>query len=154
MKNTWLLLSLLLVGALAPGGAHAVEDDEEVLAVSPEDAARLWKRVETGSEIDLPGSAQRYGAGCAALSYVIEANGTVSTIRMLHAYPRKEVGDAVAKWLAGWKLEPTESNFEKSPIYTIQIFNVMVKNPDGSSRQVADEDDLASHCAVTIVRKQ
>lgn len=152
MKNTVLLLSLL--GALlAPGLAMAVEDDEEVLAVSPEDAARLWKRVSGNSEIDLPGSAQRYGAGCAAISYVIEANGTVSTIRMLHAYPRKEVGDAVAKWVASWRMEPTSSNLEKAPVYTIQIFNVMVKNADGSSRQVADEDELASHCAVTIVRK-
>jgi hypothetical protein len=134
-----------LFACLLPFVAGA--DEGSLLAVQPDQVERLWTpvrqvppkvpftfsydpnlqctRVETGVPIPWQrGSRPGFCGSCAAVGYVIEADGRTSSLRLLRVVPAmtERRADAmfahVLQAIRRWRFEPTALNAAREPVYT------------------------------------
>lgn len=148
---TLLLAALLLAGTIAIVPQAAAGEDEEILAVSPDELPKIWRRVR-GYDITDTTIASNWRAGCVAVSFIVERNGEPGDVRVLRAWPDTGFGDAVVRMLRTWRFEPTDLNADRLAAYT--VMNIVLTRPDaqrrlGSKVPVAiDESSVAAQCAV------
>lgn len=148
---TLLLAALMLAGTIAIVPQAAAGEDEEILAVSPDELPKIWRRVR-GYDITDTTIASNWRAGCVAVSFIVERNGEPGDVRVLRAWPDTGFGDAVAPMLRTWRFEPTDLNADRLAAYT--VMNIVLTRPDaqrrlGSKVPVAiDESSVAAQCAV------
>lgn len=148
---TLLLAALMLAGTIAIVPQAAAGEDEEILAVSPDELPKIWRRVR-GYDITDTTIASNWRAGCVAVSFIVERNGEPGDVRVLRAWPDTGFGDAVVRMLRTWRFEPTDLNADRLAAYT--VMNIVLTRPDaqrrlGSKVPVAiDESSVAAQCAV------
>jgi TonB family protein len=148
---TLLLAALMLAGTIAIVPQAAAGEDEEILAVSPDELPKIWRRVR-GYDITDTTIASNWRAGCVAVSFIVERNGEPGDVRVLRAWPDTGFGDAVVRMLRTWRFEPTDLNADRLAAYT--VMNIVLIRPDaqrrlGSKVPVAiDESSVAAQCAV------
>jgi len=134
--------ALLLAIPLAPAFAGSADDD--IIAVEYAELPKLWTQVggDTPGESDF---SLRYKAGCARLTFIVEASGTLSTIRILGTFPDDEFGDIAEGMLKSWRFEPTELNAERVPAFTE---HTIVWVAPGAERPVGNRSEKISPEAV------
>lgn len=117
IHHGWPRVAALLGLALA-AGAPAAQDDE-LLVVAPRDLRKVWvlDRESWKSSVD-QAAVKELGAGCAAVSFVIEPDGSTSGARVLRGKPA-QVFDEVAKQIAAsLRFAPTPDNPGAEAVFT------------------------------------
>jgi TonB family protein len=144
-----------VVLGLALGSLSAAADDDEVLAINPQDLPKLWTKTSGARE----GEAFRglkYRAGCAAVGFIVEPNGKLNDIKVLRAWPDAGFGDAAIDMYKSWRFEPTTMNKDRMAVYTIHTVIFQVPGAEkvlGSNRRARlDPDAIAARCAVDSVQ--
>lgn len=150
-----LLAAALLIGVGSGTLPEAMaEEEDELLAVSPDELPKIWRRVR-GYDITDTTIASRWRAGCVAISFIVERNGEPGAVEVLRAWPDSGFGDAVIRMVRTWRFEPTELNAGRMPAYT--VMNIVLSRPGERSRlgsrlpDTIDEASIAAHCAVEAI---
>lgn len=155
LRLTSTVVALAVTMLLIFGAGHACAQDDELLAVSEADLPALWTR----SDGDLRGEiflGSRYRAGCTSVSLVIEANGTISNVKVLRAWPDTEFGDMTTRMLRSWRYEPTALNADREAVFTTLTF--VHRMPDAERRLGSnlpaqlDYAEIGANCVVEEMR--
>jgi TonB family protein len=142
----WLLLALGLALSLAAAAA----EDEDLWIVGPQDLDKVWTmdRESWKSSID-QSAVKALGAGCAAVSFVVETDGRTSGARVLRGRPTG-VYDEVAKRIAdNLRFTPTAANQAAEPVFT--YLTITFRGEVGGSRigkSIRVGDSVDRLCAV------
>ena len=139
----------VILMALASGPARASED--EILAINAVDLPKLWTKT-SGVSVGEALGRMKYRAGCAAVSYIVESTGVMSSIKVLRSWPDSGFGIATENMLKAWRFEPTAANRARQPVYTVELFLMTIPGAemDTGSRikKKIDPDAIAGYCAV------
>lgn len=142
----WLLFALGLALSLAAAAA----EDEDLWIVGPQDLDKVWTmdRESWKSSIDQT-AVKALGAGCAAVSFVVETDGRTSGARVLRGRPTG-VYDEVAKRIAdNLRFTPTAANQAAEPVFT--YLTITFRGEVGGSRigkSIRVGDSVDRLCAV------
>lgn len=140
------LLALGLGLALA---APAAEQDE-LWIVGPQDLDKVWTMDRESWKASIDQTAVKaLGAGCAAVSFVIETDGRTSGARVLRGRP-SGVYDEVARQIAdSLRFTPTAANDAAEPVFT--YLTITFRGEVGGSRlgkSIRVGDSVDRLCAV------
>ena len=140
------LLALGLGLALA---APAAEQDE-LWIVGPQDLDKVWTMDRESWKASIDQTAVKaLGAGCAAVSFVIETDGRTSGARVLRGRP-SGVYDEVARQIAdSLRFTPTSANEAAEPVFT--YLTITFRGEVGGSRlgkSIRVGDSVDRLCAV------
>ena len=147
----------LLAAVLLLATSAALAADDEVIAVDYDDLPKLWKRVagSNDGELIFP---PKYRAGCARFSFIVEANGQVSTFKVLGSFPDFEFGEIARKTSKRWRYEPTTLNKDRTPAYTETTIVWVAPGADrvlGSNRrEKIDPVAVRNQCMLASLRQQ
>lgn len=151
-QRTLAVAVLVLLATLSsPAPVATAAADDELLAVSPDELPKIWRRVR-GYDIADTTIASNWRAGCVAVSFIVERNGEPGEVRVLRAWPDTGFGDAVVRMIGTWRFEPTDLNPDRLAAYT--VMNLVLSRGDarrrlGSHVPIAiDESEVAARCAV------
>lgn len=151
-QRTLAVAALVLLAILStPAAVAAAASDDDLLAVSPDELPKIWRRVR-GYDIADTTIASNWRAGCVAVSFIVERNGEPGDVRVLRAWPDTGFGDAVVRMIRTWRFEATDLNADRVAAYT--VMNIVMSRADsrrrlGSNVPVAiDESEVAVRCAV------
>ena len=140
---------------MAIGMAGAWAQDDEILAINADDLPKLWTRTGGSDQGDLFGRI-KYRAGCASVGYIVESNGTPSSIKVLRSWPDLGFGAATEDMVRSWRFEPTRGNPKRLAVYTVQLFVLTIPGAamDTGSRikKTIDAEAVAQQCAVESVQ--
>jgi len=164
-----------MVAALEMGGAHAADDT--LLAVQPEQVERLWTperrdrpkvpwhfsyspeipctRIDTGVAVPWQrGSRPGFCGTCAAVGYVIEPDGSTSSLRLLRVVPEMPTRRAdvtfhhVLQAIRRWRFTPTADNPRREPVYTWYAYALVLEEGISQEERQAAWDVLHRMCEV------
>ena len=142
----WVLWALGLGLALAATAA----EDEDLWIVGPQDLDQVWTMDRESWKTSIDQSAVKaLGAGCAAVSFVVETDGRTSGARVLRGRP-SGVYDEVAKQIAdSLRFTPTAANKAAEPVFT--YLTITFRGEVGGSRigkSIRVGDSVDRLCAV------
>lgn len=142
----WVLWALGLGLALAATAA----EDEDLWIVGPQDLDQVWTMDRESWKASIDQSAVKaLGAGCAAVSFVVETDGRTSGARVLRGRP-SGVYDEVAKQIAdSLRFTPTAANKAAEPVFT--YLTITFRGEVGGSRigkSIRVGDSVDRLCAV------
>jgi hypothetical protein len=110
-------LALLVLGLALAGPLRAADD--ELLLVAPGELDELWKLDRDSWRDAVPADALRaLGIGCAAVAFVIEADGRTSGARVLRDTPEGTFVEAAGRIASNLRFAPTRGNAARQPVYT------------------------------------
>jgi len=141
-----------IVLALGLGLAFAAPaaEDAELWIVGPQDLDKVWTLDRDSWKASVDQSlVKALGAGCAAISFVVETDGRTSGARVLRGRPSgvfDEVGMQIA---ASLKFTPTPANAAAEPVFT--YLTVSFRGEVGGSRighGIMVGDNVDRLCAV------
>jgi hypothetical protein len=147
-KPIWLIVALCLAG-------RSLAQDDEILAIQAADLPKLWTKSRGDDEGEYYGRL-KYRAGCATVSWIVESDGTISTIKVLKAWPNEQFGEVTSHMLREWRYEPTAGNPTRQAVYLVDTFISTIAQADrelGSNiKRTIDLKEIASHCAIRGVK--
>lgn len=125
--------TVLLALGLALARAAPAAGDDELWIVGPQHLDKVWTmdRDSWKSAIDQT-AVKALGAGCVAVSFVVETDGRTSGARVLRAKPDgvfDEVGKAIA---ASLRFAPTPANEAAEPVFT--YLTITFRGESGGTR--------------------
>jgi hypothetical protein len=151
MQRIVALIALAIL--LVPASVRCAED--EVISVGYADLPKLWTQVRGNTRGDLVFPA-KYRVGCARFSFIVEADGAVSTIKILGTFPDSEFGLVAERMLKQWRFEATALNAERTPAYTEHTMVWVAPGADrvlGSNRrEKISPNRVANQCALASMR--
>jgi len=133
-----LALSFAAIAGLAPSRPVLAEAiPSGVKRVAPDHLANYWLLDPASAEANVPNSG--YGLDtptCAAVSYVVEKNGTTSHVKLERVAPEGRLGKVAVNVVAGMRFAPAAQNAGKVPVFTYVVipFNL----PAASSTKPED----------------
>lgn len=126
-----------LVATIALGSVDAHAADKLQLA-PPDRLANYWLLSGTdGAQVPNSGGRNLDAPSCAAVSYVIEKNGTTSHIKLEKVVPDGDLGKVAVSTVRGLTYTAAGKNIGKDSVYTyiLMPFNL----PDAASTNAADK---------------
>ena len=119
MSRRIILASLLLASSLA----SAQMDQTPPKVIASEQLDRYWVMSNTSVDADVPNYGRNMNQpGCATVSFVIEKNGTTSTIKVQRVVPEGDLGKVAKSVAAGLRFEATAHNAGKDRVFSWLIF--------------------------------
>lgn len=82
---------------------------------------------------------QKGKQGCATVGYVVEADGSTSTHRVIAVFPSKIFNASSIKAAKQFVYSPTEGNSDKTPVYVTNTFTFQIGGGDGRREEVQAE---------------
>jgi TonB family protein len=86
------------------------------------------------------------------LSFIVESNGRVSSIKVLRAWPAVDFGNAAERMMKTWQFEPTRGNPRRQAIYTIRTFTFTTPSYDNElgthRKKKVDLEKVFESCAI------
>ena len=125
-------------------------ENETLVQVASKDAENYWviKKVTRPS---YPRVAALEGVeGCAAIGFIIESNGSTSSLRPLAGYPSEVFLRPALDAIKKWRFEPSKSNVSKQPIFTYQIVGFSLGS---STREKEVERQIIRNSCETAANK-
>ena len=111
---------LLAVACAAPAAAQSVAP---VRVVKPDNLAKYWVMVNASIEADVPNIARNISSpGCAAVSFVVEKDGSTSTIKVQRVIPAGDLAGMATSMAKNMRFEPTVSNAGRDRVFSWLIF--------------------------------
>jgi hypothetical protein len=106
-----------VLAALLLAGAAAGASDDELLAVAPQQLSKAWELERRAwDEFVDPDDGSRYG--CAAVSFIIESDGSTSDYRLLRSVPEGEFVDAAERIVKAFRFAPGKLNAKRAAVFT------------------------------------
>lgn len=119
MLRQAVLVSLLLGSSLA----FAQMDQTPPKVIPSEQLDKYWVMTATSVNADVPNVGRNMNQpACATVSFVIEKNGTTSTIKVQRVVPDGDLGKVARSVAAGLKFEATALNAGKDRVFSWLIF--------------------------------
>ncbi len=119
MSRRIILSSLLLASSLA----SAQMDQTPPKVIPSEQLDKYWVMTATSVNADVPNVGRNMNQpACATVSFVIEKNGTTSTIKVQRVVPDGDLGKVARSVAAGLKFEATALNAGKDRVFSWLIF--------------------------------
>lgn len=113
-------VTLLALACAAPASAQSVAP---VRVVKPDNLARYWVMVNASIEADVPNIARNISSpGCAAVSFVVEKDGSTSTIKVQHLVPQGDLAGIATSMAKNMRFEPSLSNAGRDRVFSWLIF--------------------------------
>lgn len=114
------VMILLALACAAPASAQSVAP---VRVVKPDNLARYWVMVNASIEADVPNIARNISSpGCAAVSFVVEKDGSTSTIKVQHLVPQGDLAGIATSMAKNMRFEPSLSNAGRDRVFSWLIF--------------------------------
>jgi hypothetical protein len=137
MKCYWLAL------AIAASSGYAAE---KVQTIPPERLANYWLlQSSSAAQTNAPNSGVNLDAPtCAAVSYVVEKDGSTSHVKVERIVPQGDLGKVAFGTVSGMRFAPAPTNLGKDAVYT---YVVMSFNVPGA--QSTNKDDKALRIRVS-----
>lgn len=143
-----LLAPLLLL--LASPAVLAAGDD--LLAVGPGDLPKVWKLQPKKWRVDLDAVETKSSVGCAAVSFIIEPNGSTSGYKLLRSVPEGDYVKAAQAIVGMFRFEPGPLNPKHEAVFTYLTisFNDLHDKALGSNirKPITVDSRLNRMCAV------
>jgi len=119
MRRRMILPSLMLASSLA----SAQMDQTPPKVIASEQLDKYWVMTNTSVDADVPNYGRNMNQpGCATVSFVIEKNGTTSTIKVQRVVPDGDLGKVAKSVAAGLHFEATAHNAGKDRVFSWLIF--------------------------------
>ena len=119
MSRLMILAPFLLANSLA----FAQMDQTPPKVIPSEQLDKYWVMTATSVDADVPNAGRNMNQpGCAAVSFVVEKNGTTSTIKVQRVVPEGDLGKVAKSVAAGLKFEATALNAGKDRVFSWLIF--------------------------------
>lgn len=135
-------LALALVATLISATAIA-QSTEAPKVVAPEKLSGYWVLLNDSVEADVPNIAKNISApGCAAVSFVVEKDGSTSQIKVQRVVPAGDLGRIALSMAKHMRFEPTVSNSGRSRVFSWLIF------PFNSPADTAARSAMMQPCAI------
>ncbi|HEX6833000.1 MAG TPA: hypothetical protein VF132_05655 [Rudaea sp.] len=115
---------------------------DKVQIVEPERLSKYWYLSGTdGAQVPNSGGRGLQAPSCAAVSYVIEKNGTTSHIKLDKIVPEGDLGKVAVSVVKGLTYTAAAANLGKDAVYTyiVMPFNL----PDADSKNPAEREQRA-----------
>ena len=91
--------------------------------VKPDNLAKYWVVVNASIEADVPNIARNISSpGCAAVSFVVEKDGSTSTIKVQRVIPAGDLAGIATSMAKNMRFEPTVSNAGRDRVFSWLIF--------------------------------
>jgi hypothetical protein len=136
MNRQWYAVPILFA-------ATALAAAEKPLVLPPERLAKYWLLVSGSAQsANVPNSGYNLDAPtCAAVSYVVEKDGSTSHVTLERMVPPGDLGKVAVNIVAAMRFAPTPDNLDKRPVrtYVVIPFNV----PGAESTSPADRAQRA-----------
>ena len=108
---------------LASGGIAFAQSDAPPRVVIPDKLAGSWVLINSSVEADVPNTAKNISSpGCAAVSFVVEKDGSTSTIKVQRVVPAGDLTKIAESMAKNMRFEPTVSNAGKDRVFSWLIF--------------------------------
>jgi len=117
-------MTVLIFCALVSSAAAAQSIDQTPpRMIAPEQLAKYWVMTNTSVDADVPNFGRNMNQpGCATVSFVVEKNGTTSTIKVQRVVPEGDLGKVAKSVAAGLHFEATALNAGKDRVFSWLIF--------------------------------
>ena len=115
-------MSIISVGAPAPGVAQSM-DQSPPRVIASEQLAKYWVMSNTSVEAEVPNFGRNVNEpGCATVSFVVEKNGTTSTVKVQRVVPEGDLGKIAKSVASNLHFEATAMNAGKDRVFSWLIF--------------------------------
>ena len=114
---------------------------EKPQTIAPERLQNYWLLADTG-QANIPNSGSNLNApSCAAVSYVVEKDGSTSHVKLEKLVPEGDLGKVAVSVVAAMRFAATKQNQGKTPVFTYVVmpFNL----PDANSPSAAERGERA-----------
>jgi hypothetical protein len=116
-------IALVVAGVVASSLASAQMDQTPPKVVASEQLAKYWVMTNTSVDADVPNFGRNMNVpACATVSFVVEKNGTTSTIKVQRVVPDGDLGKVAKSVAAGLHFEATALNAGKDRVFSWLIF--------------------------------
>jgi hypothetical protein len=116
------LMSIIGISAPSFGGAQSM-DQSPPRVVPSEQLAKHWVMSNTSVDADVPNFGRNVNEpGCAAVSFVIEKNGTTSNVKVQRVVPEGDLGKIAKSVASNLHFEATALNAGKDRVFSWLIF--------------------------------
>ncbi len=135
----------LFVSLLMIAGVAGAQESESLVLVTQEDLPGWWTVAKNAKPV-YPRSAFNNGKqGCAVIGFVIEADGTTSSYRVLFSYPDASFDQAAINAYKKWRFDAGNANPNRAVVFTTMTasFTWMDKEEDKPEMR----QQLTSLCA-------
>jgi len=124
--------------------AAAATAAEKPTVIPPERLSNYWLLADTGNAA-IPNSGYNLHApSCAAVSYVVEKDGSTSQVKVEKLVPEGDLRKVAASVVAAMRFAPAKQNLGKTPVatYVVIPFNL----PDANSPGAAERARALAQC--------
>jgi hypothetical protein len=116
-------ITLIAVGVLVTSLASAQMDQTPPKVIASEQLDKYWVMTNTSVDADVPNYGRNMNQpGCATVSFVVEKNGTTSTIKVQRVVPEGDLGKVAKSVAASLHFEATALNAGKDRVFSWLIF--------------------------------
>ena len=116
-------VAVVAFGVLLTSLASAQMDQTPPKVIASEQLDKYWVMSNTSVNADVPNYGRNMNQpGCATVSFVIEKNGTTSTIKVQRVVPDGDLGKVAKSVAAGLHFEATAHNAGKDRVFSWLIF--------------------------------
>lgn len=135
-----LAFAVLAFGLIAGARAQSVDAPKVVV---PDKLADYWVLINSSVEADVPNIAKNIHApGCAAVSFVVDKNGSTSQIKVQRVVPAGDLGRIAESMARHMRFEPSVANSGRSRVFSWLIF------PFNSPADATARSDMMKPCAI------
>jgi outer membrane biosynthesis protein TonB len=108
---------------LACSGTAVAQSDAPPRVVVPDKLSGSWVLINSSVEADVPNIAKNISSpGCAAVSFVVEKDGSTSTIKVQRVVPKGDLAKIAESMARNIRFEPTVSNAGRDRVFSWLIF--------------------------------
>ncbi|MDR2012961.1 MAG: energy transducer TonB [Rhodanobacter sp.] len=118
-----MLRRIAAVIVLTSAASAFAQSDALPRVVAPEKLSQHWVMIPSSIEADAPNYGKNIlDPGCAAVSFVVEKDGSTSTVKVQRVVPEGDLSKVAASAAAHMRFEPSVANRGRDRVFSWLIF--------------------------------